>query len=220
MDRLKPRSPIDLVVEPDTFRGVNDIRTSTVFDIVGKKVVIAQTEPRLSISHGRKGLIISFLTMEKGIQHRYGFQAKIINVIEDYQMASSGIQPAILLEQISLPKPYNLRMYYRISPPLNSGFQISVSGQPGNIIDISLGGTLLGMTISQELEGQFEVGQMVKIALNIDENKFDLEAEIKRLIFPENRPIIMIACEFQKRTRLLEQILERKLLYLQRQSCT
>jgi hypothetical protein len=221
VDLLKTRLALDLVINPESIGEVSDIRTSTIYDILGKKIIIAQTEPRLTSSRLNKGIMISFLSEGKGLSHRYGFQAKIINFIEDYQLVSSEIEPAILIEQISLPKPYNLRMYYRMCLPLDAGFQISLNGQPGGIIDISLGGALVGMTIDQEQESMFEIGQTFKIALTIDGQTYDLEVQIKRVVFPDktnrSQKMRMLACEFHKRTREFEQALERKLLYLQRE---
>jgi hypothetical protein len=67
----------------------------------------------------------------------------------------------------------------------------------------------------------FEIGQTFKIALTIDGQTYDLEVQIKRVVFPDktnrSQKMRMLACEFHKRTREFEQALERKLLYLQRE---
>jgi PilZ domain len=221
MTILKIRLTIDLIVDPDIIREVYDIRTSTIYDISGKKIIIAQTEPRLSTPELNKGIIVSFLTHEKDIPTRYGFQAKIINFIEEYRLFSSQIEPAIVIEQNTIPKHYNLRRYYRISPPDNSGLHIYTYGQPVVLADISLGGALVGITVNQDLEFMFEVGQIVKITLTIDNENYDLKAEIKRISYPEkpgqSQNLGMMACEFRNRTPEFDQALEKKLIHIQRE---
>ena len=77
-------------------------------------------------------------------------------------------------------------MFYRIHPPSNCGLEISVYNQPLGIIDISIGGTLISATRSQDREFNFEAGKTIKVTLALDENQFNLEAQIKRISYPEN----------------------------------
>ncbi len=140
MALLKPGISLSLVVNTNIIREINDIRPSTLHDISGGKLILAQTDPPLLTTHLNKNIIISFLTEEKENPVRYGFHARIVEFIKEYQLSSSQTAPAIVVLQKTLPERYNLRMFYRIHPPSNFGLQISINDQPMGIIDISIGG--------------------------------------------------------------------------------
>jgi hypothetical protein len=217
---LKPGLSISLVINTDIIREINDIRTSTLHDIIGKKLIIAQPDPALSAIRLNKIITISFLGLEGGKPVRYGFRARIVEFVKEYQLSSSQKAPAIVLQQQTIPEHYNLRMFYRIHPPSNCGLEISVYKHPLGIIDISIGGTLVSATRSQHREFNFEEGQTIQVILTLDENHFILEAEIKRISYPENkkrsRELVFIALQFINRDRELDRIMGVKLFEIQR----
>jgi hypothetical protein len=218
---LKPGLAISLVVHSDIKREIYDIRTSTLHDIDGRKLIIAQPDPALLTTRLNKSIIISFLTEEKTNPVRYGFQAKIVDFIKEYQLSSSQTAPAIVIQQKTIPEHYNLRMYFRIQPPSNSGFQLSVYDQPMGIINISIGGALISITNGQLVEFNFEIGKMIKAVLTIDEQPFILKAQIKRISYPDNqkwsRELVFVALQFEDRTQELDQILGGKIIDIQRE---
>lgn len=212
---------ISLVVTADLVREIRDIRTSILHDIEGKRLIIAQPDPALSAIRLNKTITISFLNMEQGKPVRYGFQARIIEFIKEYQLSSSQTAQAVVLQQKTIPEPYNLRMFYRVQPPTDCGFEISIFGQPIRIINISIGGALISATRSQNVELNFEIGQTIHLTLIIDDQQFILKALIKRISYPDNqrwgREIIFIALQFENRTQELDRILGAKLLDIQRE---
>ncbi len=212
---------ISLVVNTDFIREINDIRTSTLHDINGKKLIIAQPDPELSAIRLNKGIIVSFLNFEKGKTVRYGFQARIVEFVKEYKLSSSQSASAVILQQNSLPQSYDLRMFYRIHPPSNCGLEISAYNQPLGIINISIGGTLISATHSQDREFNFEVGKTIRITLALDENHFNLEAQIKRISYPDNqkrsRELAFIALQFINRNPELDRVLGVKILEIQRE---
>jgi hypothetical protein len=212
---------ICIVVKTDPIREIHDIRSSILHDINGKKLIIAQPEPSLSAIRLNKTITISFLNVEEEKPVRYGFQAKIVEFVREYQLSSSLTAPAIVVQQITIPEHYNLRMFYRIQPPSNYGLQISVYDQPMGIINISIGGALISATRSQHREFNFEIGKTIKVTLTIDEQHFTLKAQIKRISYPDNkkwsRELFFIALQFENRTLELDRILGRKLLDVQRE---
>jgi hypothetical protein len=218
---LKPGLSISLVVKTDLTREINDIRTSTLHDMNGKKIIIAQPDPELSAIRLNKSIIISFLNLEKEKTVRYGFQARIVEFVKEYKLSSSQSASAIILQQNSTPQPYDLRMFYRIHPPSNCGLEISLHNQPLGIIDISIGGSLISATRSQDREFNFEVDKTTKVTLALDENYFNLEAQIRRISYPENqkrsRELVFIALQFINRNPELDRILGIKILEIQRE---
>jgi hypothetical protein len=221
MALLKPGLSISLVVNSNMIREINDIRTSTLHDIIGGKFILAQTDPLLLTTHINKSIIISFLTEEKENPVRLGFQAKIIDFIKEYRLSSSQTAPAIVVLQKTVPERYNLRMFYRIQPPSNCGLQISFSGQQMGIIDISIGGAIVSTMIRQEHEFNFEPGKTIKVTLTVDERNFNLAALIKRKSFPDkhkwSRNLVFIALQFCDRTLELDRVLGGKILDIQRE---
>ncbi len=218
---LKPGVSISLVVNTDIIREINDIRTSIIHDIKGDKLIIAQTDPALSTSRQNKTIIISFLTDDRENPVRYGFQAKIIEFIQEYRLSSSQTAPAITVQQKSAPERYNLRMFYRIQPPTDYGLKVSVNGQPMEIIDISIGGAIVSATRAQDREFNFETGKTVKVTLFLDGQNFNLEAQIKRIIFPDDqkwsRELVFIALQFSDRNLELDRFLGGKIIEIQRE---
>jgi hypothetical protein len=218
---IKPGLSLSLVVKADLIRETYDIRTSIIHDINGKKLIIAQPEPALSAIRLNKTITISFLNVEQEKSVRYGFQSRIVEFVKEYQLSSSQTAAAIIVEQLTIPEPYNLRMFYRIQPPSNYGLQISIYDQPMGIINISIGGALISATRSQHNEFKFEIGKTIRIVLTLDEQPFHLKAQIKRISYPENqkwsRDLFFIALQFEDRTRELDRILGGKLLDVQRE---
>jgi hypothetical protein len=221
MNPLKPGLSLSLVVNTNIIREINDIRPSMLHDISGQKLILAQTDPRLITSYLNKIIIISFLAEEKGNPVRYGFQAKIINFIKEYQLSSSRTAPAIEVLQETVPERYNLRMFYRIQPPSDYGLQIFIYNQPMGIIDISIGGAIVSATRSQDREFNFETGRTIKLTLTLDDQDFNLEAQIKRITSPEDqkwsRDLIFIALQFSERTLELDRVLGGKIIDIQRE---
>ncbi len=168
-----------------------------------------------------KTITISFLNVEEGKAVRYGFQARIVKFEKEYQLSSSQKTPAIVVQQQTIPEHYNLRMFYRIQPPSNYGFQISIYDQPMGIINISIGGALISATRNQHLEFNFEIGQTIKVTLTLDNHQFNLKAQIKRISFPDNQRrshyLVFIAIQFENRTLELDRILGGKILDIQRE---
>lgn len=221
MALLKPGLSISLVVNSNMIREINDIRASTLHDIIGGKFILAQTDPLLLTTQINKSIIISFLTEEKENPVRLGFQAKIIAFIKEYRLSSSQTAPAIVVLQKTVPERYNLRMFYRIQPPSNCGLQISFLGQQMGIIDVSIGGAIVSTMIRPEHEFSFEPGKTIKVTLTVDDRNFNLAALVKRKSFPDkqkwSRNLVFIALQFCDRTLELDRILGGKILDIQRE---
>ncbi|MEW6185000.1 MAG: PilZ domain-containing protein [Thermodesulfobacteriota bacterium] len=221
MAQLRPGMAISLVVNSNAIREINDIRSSTVYDQEGKKLIIAQTEPMMLSDYEGKPVTVSFLTQEKGNPVRYGFQAKVIKLLRDYSLNPSQQVPAIALVQRSLTEQYNLRMFYRIQPPSDFGLWLSVFDQPVNIIDISIGGAIVSASSDLANRFKFEIEGLLNITLIIDDEHFNLQAKIKRLPLPDYHrgggAIQMVAMEFCDRTPELDRTLGEKILNIQRQ---
>jgi len=219
MDLLRPGLTIHLVVELDTIREKIDVRSSTIYDILGKEFIIAQPDYRLSPARIKNNLTVSYLAREKGIFVRYGFRAEIVKFLSDYQLSSSLNAPAIVVVPKSAPKSYNLRFNYRIEPPSSFPITLSFYGHAVSIINISLRGALI--TIPRDMESAFEAGNIEKMTLTIDDQSYDIEVIIKRQSLPDDlrggKKLKYIAVQFFTRNVEMEFELWRKIIDVQRE---
>jgi hypothetical protein len=213
---LKPGSPITIVFETNPFRESIDLRSSIVYEIIEKKIIIAQTDPPISQNFHKKVITLSSLTHERGLPVRYGFSAKIINFIADYGLSSSQKGPALVVTPLTPSQQFNIRASYRINPSLTSGLAMSLSGYPLNLLDISIG----GVAFSHGYDFKFERGMTLNLILNIDGKDYEVEATIKRIFFPEgqyrSQGLEFVSTEFSKIDRGTKHLLGRKLLDIQR----
>jgi hypothetical protein len=219
MDLLRPGLTIHLVVEIDTIREKIDVRSSTIYDILGKECIIAQPDFRLSPARVKNNLTLSYLAREKGVFVRYGFRAEIVKFLSEYQLSSSLTVPAVVVVPKSTPSPYNLRFNYRIEPPSSFPINLSFYGHPVAIINISLRGALI--TIPRDIESAFEAGNIEKMTLTIEDQSYDIEVIIKRVTLPDDlrggKKLKFIALQFFSRNVEMEFDLWRKIIDVQRE---
>ena len=97
-----------------------------------------------------------------------------MDIIEDYELASSKTVSAFVVERISNPNKSNVRMSFRVGPREDSGMCLSIEEEKMNIIDISIGGA----KVTHFGEKSLKYGEKVKGILSLDEEDFDIEAKI------------------------------------------
>jgi hypothetical protein len=213
---LKPGSTITVVFETNHVTETTDLRASIVYAIFDKKIIIAQTDPIIPKNLRKKTITLSSLTRERGGPVRYGFSAKILEFIDDYQLSFSQKVPALLVSPKTQSQQFNLRACYRISPPNNSGLQMSLSWYPLNLLNISIGGAAFSYCYDFKLQS----GMTLNLTLNIDGKDYGVEATIKRVSFPgnqhESRGLEFVSAEFSKIEVGTKHILGRKILDIQR----
>lgn len=219
MDLLRPGLTIALVVEIDMIREKIDVRSSTIYDILGKEFIIAQPDSPLSPSRIKNMVTLSYLVREKGAYVRYGFRSEMVRFIPDYLLSSSQTVPAIVVVPKTVPDPFNLRFNYRIEPPSTFPLGISFYGHLAPIINISLGGALI--TTARDIESAFEVGRIEKMTLIADEENYDIEVLIKRITLPDDfrggKKLNFVALQFFSRPPELDSVLWRNLIDVQRE---
>jgi len=179
---IKPGMHIAITVDMDPLRETIDIKNSIVHDIVDRKIVAAQTDPPLLKSYLNRTIYITYLEKEAGKPVRYGFPAKVLEFIKDYRLTSSEMTQAIVLIQEAETEQYNLRMFYRLEPPSNSGLDIYIGGEKVSIIDISIGGANFSHSRSRPLQ----TNETVKIVLGIDGTETKIDARVLRVREPES----------------------------------
>jgi len=216
-DLIRPGLTIKVVIDIDNLREMTDVRSSTIYNISGKQIIIAQTDPPILKSRLNQPVIITYLTREGGEPVRYGFHANITDFIKDYELMSSQKVNAVKVVQKNLPTVHNLRLFYRLEPPSNSGIEMYIYSNQANILDISLGGA----KISHNRANRFDIGKPIKAIIVIDGREFQVDAMVLRTWAPEDPRMIssleFIALEFLSPGAEFKNILGRKIVDIQRE---
>jgi hypothetical protein len=216
---LKPGTTLTVVFETNPLSETTDLRASIVYAIFEKKIIIAQTDPSIPKTLRKKALTLSSLTRERGGPVRYGFSAKILEFIDDYLLSPSQNVPALAVTPQGASQQFNLRACYRISPPYNSGLELSLSWYPLSLLNISIGGA----AFSHRYDFRLQRGMTINLTLNIDGKDYRVEAAIKRVSSPgdqhESRGLEFVSTEFSKIDMGTKHILGRKILDIQRNLC-
>jgi hypothetical protein len=214
---IRPGLPVKIVVDINHVNETNDVRNSIIFDIIEKKLVIAQTEPPILKSRINKTVVLTYLTKEKREVVRYGFDASIVDLTNNYELSAYNMTQAVILLRKTNPVQYNLRFFFRAEPPSNSGINISIYRKPVNMLDISIGGA----KISHNRELELEPGRILDIKLSIDNVVFDLNAVVVRTWAPREEKMIksleFVALEFINTSIHLKNILGKKIISIQRE---
>ncbi|MBA4394399.1 MAG: hypothetical protein C0407_12680 [Desulfobacca sp.] len=213
---LKPGSTITVVFQTNPYTETTDLRASIVYAIFEKKIVIAQTDPLIPKHLRKKTVTLSSLTRERSGMVRQGFSAKILDFIDDYRLASSQKVPALVVTPKSQSQLFNLRAGYRISPPYESGLELSLSWYPLNLLNISLG----GVAFSHRYDFKLQKGMTINLTLIIDGKDYGVEATITRVSFPgdqhKSQGLEFVSTAFSKIDMGTKHILGRKILDIQR----
>ncbi|MDD5475701.1 MAG: PilZ domain-containing protein [Syntrophales bacterium] len=179
MDRknLRPGQQADVVVKVDETAEIIDVRQTLLYDVVGDRIVFAQTSRPLSERHLGSKLLITVI--ERGQQKpvRYGFSARVVDILKDYQLASMESVEAIEADLEGAPAEFNLRMHFRVTPTLDSGLYLSLEGEKVSIMDISLGGA----RILLQDQYDYNPGALIKASLTIDGTNHNLEVRVLRI---------------------------------------
>jgi hypothetical protein len=214
---IRPGLPVKIVVNVDHIRETNDVRNSIIFDIIEKKLIIAQTEPPVLKSRVNKAVVLTYLAKENKEAVRYGFNATIIDIVKDYELSADNKTQAVFLLKKTNPVQYNLRFFFRVEPPSNSGIDISIYRKPVNLLDISIGGA----KISHNRELKLEPGRILSIKLSIDDAMFDLNAVVVRTWGHQEekmaKSLEFVALEFIDTGIQFKNILGKKIISIQRE---
>ena len=179
---VKPGTHIAITVDMDPLRETIDVKNSMVHDVAGEKIVVAQTDPPILKSYLNRIVYITYLGKEEGRPLRHGFPARALEFVKDYKLRSSGTTQAIVLTQEADAAPYNLRMFYRLEPPSNSGLDIYIDGERAGILDISIGGA----SFSHKRNTPFQTNSTIGIILSIDGAETRIDAQVLRVREPES----------------------------------
>ena len=196
----------------------NRVRKTIVYDIVGKKIILAQTSPPLLRSHLGERVRISFAIKKKSIKNTLlAFSAEIKEYIPKYEMNSYQTVPAVVLHQITGLKEIERRMFYRITPPPNHDLEVILGNEKMNVIDISLGGAKLSHSIERILEPY----EKIQLTFHFNRRRYTIDAKVIREE-QKTSPITKkktqtVFIQFETNDREFERLITLKIMTLERQ---
>jgi hypothetical protein len=212
---IKPGSNIRLVTEIDLARERIHVKSTTVYDVNGSFIMLAQTDPPVLKSMLHKEVIVTYLNHGKNGMARYGFPAKIMDFVDNYKLSQSQEVRAVLVSKKGEPTPYSIRMFFRVEPTSQSNLTMTVEYNDVNVLDISLGGA----KFSHGRRLLLNPNTIVGITIGIDGKIHQLQARILRTWEPDNErlrgELRFTSAEFLHMDKTVEHELSRKIHQIQ-----
>jgi hypothetical protein len=172
-----PGSNVDIVLDFDWSREKIDVRRATVYDLNDERIVLSQTAPPTARYNIGKKVKITYLLMEKDGWVRYSINGRLIDIIMDYRLSGSETVQAIVIILEPGHEFFNLRLFYRLEPPLNCGLVLFLKEEKVNILNISLGGA----KFTHSKDYPIMPKNRIKLILQIDKQRYDIEAQALRV---------------------------------------
>jgi hypothetical protein len=217
--KIRPGSSTKVVTEIDPAKDKIRVGASTVYEIKGSTVVLAQTDPPIPRSMLNGQVTVTYLVKEKGDMVRYGFTARVTEFIE-YSLSSGRPVKAVVVDKTGDPAPYSIRMFYRVAPTARSRLNMSVLGTRVSVLDISLGGARFSFRKPLVLQSN----SVVAVRLEIDGRFHSLDALILRIWTGESQGfsgrLNFASAEFVEINKSVEHALSRKIHDIEREALT
>ena len=185
MKDIRPGLGVEFIYYTDYAKDNIRIMRSVIYDVLDRKLILSQAQPTVLASSLKREIVVTYLTRKQGQTARFGFSAIIVDFMNHYELASKERVPAIVIERRGAPERFNLRLYFRLKVPSGSGLTLSMGNQHLNLIDISVGGGKFSCTSAVSLVPR----SRIKLTVDFDRQRRDLEAEVLRVWSPENQRI-------------------------------
>ena len=215
---IKPGSNIRLVTEIDLARERIHVKNTTVYDVNGSFIILAQTDPPVLKSMLHKEVIVTYLKHENEGMVRYGFPATVMEFVESYKLSDTQSAKAVIVSARAEAAPYSIRMFFRVEPTSRSNLTMMVEHAEVNILDISLG----GVKFSHDRRLSLNPNTVADISISIDGKVHQLQARILRNWEPDNErlrsQLRLTSAEFLHMKKSMEHELSRKIHQIQAES--
>ncbi len=215
--QLKVGANVNIVFENEINKSNAHFMKALVYDIDDRKIIISQTSPALNRNFLNRRIMVSFLARMERRNLRFGFPAKLIDLVYDYKIASEKIVEALVLQQYDESEQIDFRTFFRIKLPLQSDINLFFKEEKVNLIDISLAGAKFICPKDYLLRP----ADQVKFKLLIGPSVFDLETKVREVQTQDdvsgNHNLQYVSVEFQYNNKQLEASLGKAILAIERQ---
>ncbi|MBW1671172.1 MAG: PilZ domain-containing protein [Deltaproteobacteria bacterium] len=210
-----PGSNVDIVLDFDWWKEKIDVRRATVYDLNDKRMVLSQTAPPTARYNIGKKVKITYLLMEKDGWVRYGINGRLIENAMDYRLSGHQTVQAIIITPEPGREFFNLRLFYRLEPPLDCGLALFLKKEKMNILNISLGGS----QFTHSKDYPIMPRNRLKLILQIDKQRYDIEAQALRVSSVSGRmgeKLEAIAVQFLNPDKKVQELLSIKIKDIER----
>lgn len=213
---ISPGSKVDIVLDFDWSKETIDVRSATVYDLDDQRIIVSQTSPPIATYDIGRRVKVAYLVMEKDGPARYCVTARLAEIVRDYRLSGSETAEAIVLIQESGHERFNLRLFYRLEPPTDSGIALFLHKEKVKILDISIGGARFTHRKDQPVKPE----EILKLILQVDEESFDIEAQVVR-IFPVSgrmaKKLESVSVQFLNLDMNMKDLLSKKIRDIERE---
>ncbi len=153
---------------------------------------------------------------------RFGFSARLIDLLNNYQISSNNVVEALVLKQYDLPEQVDFRMHFRVRLPSKSNISLFLKEEKVNLLDISVGGAKFAYPKSNALI----YGDVINCKLTINSTVFDLKGRVRNIITPQSsqsssakETIQYVGVEFEheRENKQFDVVLGRAIIDIERQ---
>ena len=210
-------SNVDVVVDFDWSEEIIDVRSATVYDLDDQRIILSQTSPTTATYNNiGKEVKVTYLAKEKDSPARYCITGKLVEIVSDYKLPGSETGEALIIIRESGYERFNLRLYYRLKPPTDSGIVLFLNEEEVNIIDISIGGS----KFTHRKDHPVKLKETLKLILQVNEQSLDVEAQVVRILPVSGRmarKLETVAVQFLNLDRKMKELLSKKIRDIERE---
>ena len=214
---LKIGTRVDIVLENEIMKSHAHYMKAVIYDFEEKKIIISQTSPALNRRFLKRRILVTFLVSIERRVLRFGFRARLADLIDNYQIESGKYVEALIVEQFNEPEPVDFRMYFRVRPGSQSGINLFLKEEKVNLIDISLGGA----KFTYPKTYIFRPADTIQFKLIIGLTVFNLDARVREVWLPTDskasRNLQFVSVEFFNLDKQLEASLSKVIIDTERQ---
>ena len=213
---LKPGMPLDIVFENELNKKGAHHMKAVIYDCHQNVVTMSQTHPVLTPDFLNRRIFITFLVNSENRVLRFGFPAKLTELVIQYPLSEGNTVPALLAQKTGDPEPTDFRMYFRVKPPSDSDVCVFMEEQKVNLLDISIGGA----QFIYPQRNYFHTGQTTECKLLIGTNSFNVGTVIQTVRDPDtnatSRNLQYVSVEFRHDNKEGEIALGRAIMEIER----
>jgi hypothetical protein len=214
--KLKAGTSLDIVFENEIMKSNAHYLKAVVYDFENDLITISQTTPALNRNFLDRRILVTFLANIERRLLRFGFPARLIDLIATYQIASGNDVEALQIKKYADPAPVDFRMYFRVRLPSQSDLSLFYKEEKVNLMDISIGGA----KFIYPKKYIFRPADVVKCTLIIGSTIFNVNAKVRTVRIPSeaaaNKNLQYVSVEFNHDNKQMDALLGKAILDIER----
>jgi hypothetical protein len=213
---LRVGTRVDIIFDDELTKSNAHVMKALVYDIEESRIIVSQTSPALNRHFLDRRIMVSFIERIGNRNLRFGFPSKLIDLVDDYKIASQQNVEALILQSYKKSEMVDFRMYFRVTPQRQSDVSLILKEEKVNLIDISLGGARFTCPPDSSLR----TDDRIKFKLLIGRNVFNLDTRVRDVWTPDdlsaNRRLLYVRVEFEYDNPQLESVLGKAIMEIER----